>query len=133
MDCVKLLLENGAGLNIADKKGQTPLHVAAQKGQTDYVRLLMQKGAKIDVKDKQDKTALKVASSEKIRDLIQPPPPTLGFFDKVSFWWNGTGAPKLTVPSVSREATGINRDLAETIVASSATPSKLYEDPSASP
>ena len=46
VDCVRVLLEAGAGVNVADKKGgQTPLILAAQSGRFDIVELLIQHGA----------------------------------------------------------------------------------------
>ncbi len=44
------LLDGGANPNFADRKGFTPLHVAAEEGQVDLVRKLLAKGAAIDAR-----------------------------------------------------------------------------------
>jgi len=46
LQCVKVLIERGAGLNLVDNKGgQTPLYVAAAGGCFPAVKLLMESGA----------------------------------------------------------------------------------------
>ena len=45
---VKLLIENRALVNCADKIGFTPLHAAAQEGHLDIARLLVNSGARTD-------------------------------------------------------------------------------------
>jgi ankyrin repeat protein len=44
------LLDGGADANIADRKGTTPLHTAAQAGALDLVRKLLAKGARVNVR-----------------------------------------------------------------------------------
>ncbi len=48
---VKLLLEKGADINIANNVGLTPLHVAALAGHTDMVTLLLVNKANVKSKD----------------------------------------------------------------------------------
>jgi ankyrin repeat protein len=45
------LLQNGADVNAKNKSGRTPLHIAAQKGNTELVRLLLASGANKTAKD----------------------------------------------------------------------------------
>ena len=45
MDITRLLIENGADINMATSDGWTPLHSAAWKGIKDVVRFLLQSGA----------------------------------------------------------------------------------------
>ena len=42
---VELLIKNGANMNIADKDGYTPLHMASRNGHLDTTRLLLENGA----------------------------------------------------------------------------------------
>jgi len=39
------MLENGADVNLLDRRGWTPLHYAAFVGNTDFIRLLLKYGA----------------------------------------------------------------------------------------
>lgn len=44
----RLLLQNGADINLRDEYGKTPLHVAAEAGYFDIVELLVRKGSNVD-------------------------------------------------------------------------------------
>lgn len=58
----KLLLENGAQVNVQDKFGNTPLHRAASQGHLDIIRLLLsQKGVRVDMNDQEGNTPLHVS------------------------------------------------------------------------
>lgn len=46
---VQLLLANHADINIADKRGATPLHRAASKGNTEITLLLLEQNQEINV------------------------------------------------------------------------------------
>jgi len=48
-ETVKLLLENGAKVNVETRNGTTALHVASQNGHTEIVKLLFEAGAKVNV------------------------------------------------------------------------------------
>uniref|UniRef100_A0A672INE5 Tetratricopeptide repeat, ankyrin repeat and coiled-coil containing 1a n=1 Tax=Salarias fasciatus TaxID=181472 RepID=A0A672INE5_SALFA len=58
------LLERGAGLEIANRRGMVPLLGAAKHGHTQVVELLLKQGADISVSDKQGRTALTLAAAE---------------------------------------------------------------------
>ncbi len=64
LDIVKLLLENGAEVNITNHNDRTALIKASQDGHTDTVQLLIQFGAAVDLADEHSVTALLAASSE---------------------------------------------------------------------
>jgi ankyrin repeat protein len=45
MKVVKLLLKNGADVNVKNKKGKTPLYPTCSEGHSEITRLLLKKGA----------------------------------------------------------------------------------------
>jgi hypothetical protein len=55
---VKLLLENGADVRMADRNGCTPLHVACYIGALASVKSLLAAGCRIDELDERGHTAL---------------------------------------------------------------------------
>lgn len=63
VDVVRLLLANGADVDITDDRGRLVLHTAAHHGFEDIVELLLQHGAK-DRPDKPNQTALIYAASK---------------------------------------------------------------------
>ena len=69
---IKLLIKNGADINIGDeKRGQTPLRFAAMTGKKEAVELLLANGANRHKKDINNKTALQLASNKTIIELLQ--------------------------------------------------------------
>lgn len=62
---VRLLLENGADVNGADRLGETALIKAVRAGHVDMVKSLLASGARVDMKDKLGKTALFYATAPK--------------------------------------------------------------------
>lgn len=64
---MKILISNGANVNLADDNLQTSLHLAVKRGfsrlaQDDLVELLIKNGASVELKDKDQKTALDLAN-----------------------------------------------------------------------
>ena len=57
-EIAKLLIKNGANINIKSSKGQTPLQIACQTFSKDCVRLLLSAGADINITDVGNRTAL---------------------------------------------------------------------------
>jgi hypothetical protein len=47
-DTVRTLLEQGSDINAGNRQGQTPLHLAAQQGNSGLSRLLLEQGAEVD-------------------------------------------------------------------------------------
>ncbi|MCJ8209325.1 ankyrin repeat domain-containing protein [Mucilaginibacter sp. RS28] len=47
---VKLLIENGAEVNVTQQAGTTPLHTAAQNGNLELLILLLENGASVDIR-----------------------------------------------------------------------------------
>ena len=58
---VKALLDAGAGINAADRAGNTPLHSAAQSGNVAMIQLFADRGAKLDTKNAAGFTPLDLA------------------------------------------------------------------------
>ena len=73
VDVIKGLVEKGANVNERDEKtGNTPLHMASQRGYTDVVEYLLSKGADVDAKNKDDETPLhRVALASGKSDIIK--------------------------------------------------------------
>jgi len=49
MDVVKLLIENGAGVNLKGEAWYGPLHAAAAKGHIEVVNILLENGADVNI------------------------------------------------------------------------------------
>jgi hypothetical protein len=56
IEIVKLLLDKGADVNLTDKYGNTPLHLAASDGHIEIVKLLLEKGSDVNSKRRNDGT-----------------------------------------------------------------------------
>jgi|GEM_PF-5506967 len=63
-ESTKLLLENGALVNLKDENEQTPLHIAAKRGYIKLAKLLLEKNADIQAKDHKGRTPLHIAAKE---------------------------------------------------------------------
>ena len=67
---IKSLIEAGANVNAADRKGCTALYKAADKGRTEAVKMLLQAGADRRIRCKNGKTPLFQAKKKKNRESI---------------------------------------------------------------
>jgi ankyrin repeat protein len=68
---VRLLLEKGANLNAADRRGRTPLYWATHNGHIDVVKLLLEKGANVDAADRRGWTPLYRATHNGQLDIVK--------------------------------------------------------------
>mmetsp|Transcript_24948 Transcript_24948/g.61297 ORF Transcript_24948/g.61297 Transcript_24948/m.61297 type:complete len:176 (+) Transcript_24948:642-1169(+) len=64
LEGVRLLIENGADVNAAERTGATPLIAAASSGHVECARLLIQNGADVDVTPPTESTALSTAAKK---------------------------------------------------------------------
>ena len=67
---VKMLLENGADVNLGNNIGATALHFASEHGHREVVELLLGNGANINLADKEGATALHTASEEGYEKVV---------------------------------------------------------------
>lgn len=69
-EAVKILIENGASVNIADNEGWTPLMRASLAGNAQIVEMLIVKNAKVDAFNSIGETALVHATSSRCLDCL---------------------------------------------------------------
>ena len=70
IDCVKLLLDNGAEVDSTNAGGHTPLHEAAYRGNTDIMFELLKRGANPNARSTQKRTPLHEACMQGMYVLI---------------------------------------------------------------
>ena len=72
---VRALIETGAGINLANNNGASPLYAASQQGHLEVVRELLRGGASIDQAMKNGFTPLCIASQnghlQVVRELLK--------------------------------------------------------------
>lgn len=72
-DAAKILIENGAGVNLQTKQGVTALMTAAQEHDKKMVRILLLKGADRALQDKIGETAADYADGDlEVLDILAP-------------------------------------------------------------
>lgn len=59
-----LCLQNGAKIDVKDKKGRTPIHIAALHGHATVLSMLYLKKANLDVRDNKGRTPLMLTCLE---------------------------------------------------------------------
>ena len=68
-DCVRILLENDANVNVRDNKGQTALIRAVRQNNTALLRMLLNHSPDLDARDLRGMTALMYAFSQGSVDI----------------------------------------------------------------
>ena len=67
---MKLLIENGADLNMTDKDGWTALMGATVQGHMESVKLLLEQGVEVNAKNNNGETALVMAAGMKHEEIM---------------------------------------------------------------
>ncbi len=70
-EMVKLIIENGAKLSIKDSQGNTELHLAALKGNTEQAKILIGHGIDLNAKNNFNRTALYYAAKHGHRGVAE--------------------------------------------------------------
>jgi ankyrin repeat protein len=68
-ELMKFLVAHGASVNDYDDEGNTPLHLAAEKGHADFILFLIEIGADINAKDREGSTPLLLAMKNKRHEV----------------------------------------------------------------
>ncbi|ELU07162.1 hypothetical protein CAPTEDRAFT_143836, partial [Capitella teleta] len=71
VDCVRLLLDNGAPVYLQDEDGRPALFLAAQMNHVPITKQLIEGGANINTRDSKQKTALILASEYGNDEVVQ--------------------------------------------------------------
>ena len=71
IELARLLVENGADVNLKDSDGRYPLNLACKAGNYDLVELMISKGAKINVPGKEGYTPLHKAVESGSKDSLE--------------------------------------------------------------
>jgi ankyrin repeat protein len=69
-NCMKLLIDKKADVNLVNVHGQSPLHIAVGANNIEAARMLIDAGAIIDLPDKNGVTPLTIAMANKNNDMV---------------------------------------------------------------
>ncbi|HEX7367922.1 MAG TPA: ankyrin repeat domain-containing protein [Pelobium sp.] len=67
----KMLIENGAAVNVVQQSGLTPLHSAAQNGSIELIILLLEKGADVSIRMEGGKLAADLAKEKGYDEIAE--------------------------------------------------------------
>lgn len=70
---IPILVSHGADIEVLDRKSETPLHLAAYRGDADSVRMLLQCGADVNARTPAQDTPLHYAGSMMMRAAHNTP------------------------------------------------------------
>lgn len=71
LDAAKVLLAEGANVNLPARHGRTALHISAQEGRLDAIQLLLDSGAWVDSQNDAGDTPLHDATFFRMRNAVQ--------------------------------------------------------------
>ena len=70
LECVNILLEYRANVDLPDCKGYTPVMIAASESYETIVKLLCEEGCDVSIKNSEGNTALDVSKNNEVKSLI---------------------------------------------------------------
>jgi len=70
-DIAKLLIDNGANINVRQQAGSTPLHSAAQNGNLDLLILLLENGADVNARMEGGKLPADLAREKGFKEIAE--------------------------------------------------------------
>jgi ankyrin repeat protein len=70
-DIARMLVENGAKVNVKQQAGVTPLHSAAQNGNLDLLIMLLENGAQVDIRMEGGKLPADLAREKGFDDIAE--------------------------------------------------------------
>lgn len=68
---LKHFIENGFYVDAKNKKGETPLHVAAKQGNTEIAKLLIENRANVNATNKKGETPLHLAAKQGNTEIVE--------------------------------------------------------------
>uniref|UniRef100_A0A674EK83 Serine/threonine-protein phosphatase 6 regulatory ankyrin repeat subunit A-like n=1 Tax=Salmo trutta TaxID=8032 RepID=A0A674EK83_SALTR len=71
LEMAKVLIENGANVDIQNEEGQTPLHIAAWEGDVLLLKLFYQSKANPNITDKMDRSPLHIAAERGHTNVVE--------------------------------------------------------------
>ncbi len=69
-DCIHSLLDQGKDINETDQFGNTPLHLAAQRGDLQLLIMLVENGAEVNCKNNNDETPRSLCIDQRCADYL---------------------------------------------------------------
>lgn len=69
-DCIHSLLEQGKDINETDQFGNSPLHLAAQRGDLQLLIMLVENGAEVNCKNNNDETPRSLCIDQRCADYL---------------------------------------------------------------
>lgn len=103
IECMKILLDNGANINVIDINGRSPIFYALDSGKIDALKLLIDNGADLNQKDKNEITLLDFAMKNQDFEVIK-----LLLENGVDINYKNKMGESLLITAISDENNGVN-------------------------
>lgn len=70
IECLEVLLSNGADLAFVNKQGMNALMIASNYGEVGVAQILLEKGADLNAKDANGLTAMDHAETDEMKEYL---------------------------------------------------------------